>query len=493
MNRTRLIIEDTDAELSDGTPIAVSYQVNDLANIADRQSTYSNTIKLPKSFANREIFGHANSVQFTQTQPYDLLTATLEQGGVQIIPNGRISLLRVSDSFECQLTYGLIGFLDKLKKYVYDPLTERLNSVDDVKLADLDWSDVPHFFKNTAAMIASYSGTPAIVWAVVDYGDTVTASAVINDTYLRPGVTFKSIFDRIQRYTGYAFSGPSQYAQGLNDWIPFTEQLLNYEGTEDISIGMSVEKNIPDITALSLLKDYMQRYFLTPVVDNINKTVYFRSFDELYTNIPNARDWTRKFINDSREDSFALSNYAQNNNLLWVEDQEKTGVDGIITINNQNLSVTKDIITSIFASSGKKTGVLGGQTIAQIKLYSTSPLPNFGTDPDVNVKTRVLRLVRLNGTYGFEDTTSTTYTNLGIQSGLFYNWQYYLDNFGQGLLKMLDRCRVVSRNAVLSPLDVKDFDFFTPVYDQNDGRYYYVNQISNFIPGQKVKINLIRL
>jgi hypothetical protein len=43
--KLQLFINDQPADLSDNTPIALTFQVNDLADLKDRQSTFSNSLK----------------------------------------------------------------------------------------------------------------------------------------------------------------------------------------------------------------------------------------------------------------------------------------------------------------------------------------------------------------------------------------------------------------------------------------------------------------
>jgi hypothetical protein len=480
-NFNQLFLNDNPVDLPDSEAMGITYQVNDLATLADRQSTFSNTIKLPKTQRNRKELGFADSDAFTQIQPYRILSARLEQSGIQTIPNGNFSLLRVNNNFEGQITFGYIGFLDKLKTRTTD------GSLKDTKLSDLDWSDIPNFFRTLDNIVDSQSGV-GVLWPVVDYGGTLTASAVINASYLRPGVYFSQIFERIERYTGYKLLGGRAWTTGFNDFIPFSQTELARR--PDFSIRM--EDNMPNFTVKEFLKDYMQRYFLTPVVDNFLNTVTFRSFDELYANINNAKDWTKKFLNDGREDSFSLTGYAQNNNLLFTEDSQVAHGDGVILIDDTTLPFTKDIMTSIWTPSTNIPNLVGGHTISQIRKFESSPLPNFGTDFTIDTKPRILRIQSANGIYGFQDASTTQYTSTGVKIGYFYDWSYYIANFGQGLLKMLTKTRIITRYANLTPLDVKDFDFFTPIYDALEGKYYYVNKISNFTGG-RTSVSLVRL
>lgn len=501
MQNQELYINGELCDLSDDTPIAITFQVNNLADLADRQSTYSNTIKLPKSVNNKRILGQAQSDSFTQDAPYVLLPCKLIQNGVEQIRAGVITLQRVSDYFECQITYGIKGVADALKKSIFNPVTGNLVSIEDAKLVDMDWTDIPIFDYTQASVAASQTvtGGTGVLFPIIDYGGTLDTSSTVHTNWMRPGVYFSQILTHIQAYSGYTFSGGKQYTDGLNDFIPFSATVLyDYQGTkwEDTHIQLSVAKNLPDFTLKEILKDYMQRYFLTPVVDNVKKTVVFHSMDELYDNKYKARDWTDKFIDDAREDVFSLSNYAQTNNLKWKEDQKfLTNGDGVFFVKNQNLASTTDLLTSIFAQSATIQNVLAGQNVASIIKFKSSPLTTGETDFTIDTEPRVVRIHDVPGLYNFIDLTGNPGIIGTAKIGTFddINWTSQVANYGKGLSKLLDKCRVITRYAILTALDVQDFDFFIPVYDRFEAKYYYVNQIVNFVPGKKCKIELIRL
>lgn len=490
-----LYIDGVRADLSSDSPIAITYQVNNISELKDRQSTYTNSIKLPLTNTNKKIWGYANVDSFTQQQPYQKLSAKLIRNGVELIVNGVINLKSVSNSFDCQIIYGLIGISDALKKKTYS--NGVITNINDAKLVDLDWSDIPSFAFDLPTIVASQSYT-GVLWPVIDYGDTLNNTSSINITYLRPGVYFKQIFDRIQRFTGYTFSGGAAWAAGQDDFIPFSDTILkDYLGNPSnlSATPIGIKPNLPDFTVKELLLDYMQRYFLTPVVDNYKKTVVFRSFDELYDNKAKAKNWTKKFVDENRTDEFDLGSYGQLNRLIFLEDSQtpfEFPADGQIYINNENLPASKDMVKSIFAASATVTKLTSKQ-LAQIRKLKVSPLPNYGVPFTEETKPRVVHIPNaVFGPFTFTSSTSSQVASF-IQIGIFRDYNYYIANWGQGFLKLVKKARSITRYAVLTELDVKDFDFFTPVYDEIECQYYYVNQIVNFIPGKKTQLKLIRM
>jgi hypothetical protein len=489
MPSIELYISGVLADISADSSIPLSFQVNDIADLKDRQSTYSNSIKLPKTANNCLIWGNAQSDAFTQTQPYRRLPCLLVIDGSQLIINGSIQLLRSNDSFECQIISGLVGIADKLTVKTYDKYRNAY-SLSDAKLIDLDWSDIADFTPTIDYIASNQAMFPAI-----DFGGTLSNTSVINSTYLRPGVYLSQIMDRIQKYTGYQFLGGASYVAGLNDFIPFGEISLKDRFGQDYKEDnqpISFAQNLPDFTLKDILKDYMQRYFLTPFVDNYKMTVTFKSYDDIYNNIPNAYDWTKKFVNGGNEDTFSFSSYAQTNNLSFVasEDDVERG-NSFFNVDNTTLQPSKDILTSIYAGA-VNIKAIGNYDVASIPAFNTPP-QGYNSPFNIDLKPRIVKILGAPGTFSLTDGQQQRSLNNGISYGYFAGWTYYLTNYGQGLLKLLNKCRVCKRNAVLNVTDVQNIDYFTPVFDRRESKYYYINKIDSYIAGKAVAVTLVRL
>lgn len=493
MQKLELYLNNEKADLSDSTSISLTFQVNDLADLKDRQSTFSNSFKLPLTKNNKRIIGNAQSNAFANNNPYRYYETKLVENGLEQIVKGKSTLQKSTDFFELNTVAGVFGINDLLKKNVYNRITGLLESIDDAKLIDLDYADIPNFNFDLATIAASQTSGKTL-WPVIDYGGTLKAGSTVDISYLRPGIFLKDILDKIQKYTGYKFYGGSAYQDGFNDFIPFSAtSLLDYQGTSwfDTHIQLSVVKNLPDFTLKDILKDYMQRYFLTPVVDNLKRTVSFHSLDELYQNKINAKDWTNKFIKDTVETDFTFGNYAQSNSFLWTDDQQYFyDANGFILVDNTTLNLTTNIVKSIFAGTDAAFNVFGGQRVAKIIKYSAPP-GGLAAITEIDTKPRVVRIVNANGQFAFKDDNSTVFTNAKI--GTPVDWQDQITNYATGLKKLLKKCRIETRSAYLTPFDVYNFDFFTPVYDTREAAYYYVNKISNYQSGKICKVQMIKM
>ena len=61
------------------------------------------------------------------------------------------------------------------------------------------------------------------------------------------------------------------------------------------------------------------------------------------------------------------------------------------------------------------------------------------------------------------------------------------------LKEVLTSTKKITESIRLNENDIAEFDFFIPVYLKKYAMYFYVNKISNYVDGQKTKVELIRI
>lgn len=102
------------ADLGNDLP-AMNYQVNDIAELKDRQADYSQQLKLPKSAVNRKIFGYSDIIEVVTEAPYRRFDCRLFLNDVVIAGIGSYLILdRVSEHFEVQILAGTKSFFRTL-------------------------------------------------------------------------------------------------------------------------------------------------------------------------------------------------------------------------------------------------------------------------------------------------------------------------------------------------------------------------------------------
>ena len=106
-----------------GLGITLNFESNILDGLTKRKKNYTNTVKLPKTQRNAEVFACSDMVSVVNSVPYQKHTARYLLGGVEVFTDGECYLLKVSDSYEVTITFGR------------DPIRRLIE--DDVLLSDL--------------------------------------------------------------------------------------------------------------------------------------------------------------------------------------------------------------------------------------------------------------------------------------------------------------------------------------------------------------------
>lgn len=104
-------------DLSPDTAPGMTYQVNDVAELEDRNADYSQSITLPMTPANARIFGYPNAPYASPDEVYDYFPCRLFYGASPLAGRGALlAVLRVTDDgLEVQITAGLADAVEALE------------------------------------------------------------------------------------------------------------------------------------------------------------------------------------------------------------------------------------------------------------------------------------------------------------------------------------------------------------------------------------------
>lgn len=201
MNKLQLYINDHLMDLADDNPIALTFQINNLAEVKNQQGNTSNQFKLPLTQNNRQILGFPDDIAFTNNQPYSNYTARLIQDGLEIVPYGTAVVNSVeNDTVAVTVLSGNVDFFDSLDAKIYD-MGDSITVIGKQTL----FAPYEHIW-GLFNVIASQTKTEGWIWPVVDYGriapDFIN-SPQIDVRYLRPGFFLKTAIELFVRSTGY--------------------------------------------------------------------------------------------------------------------------------------------------------------------------------------------------------------------------------------------------------------------------------------------------
>lgn len=197
-----LFLDEEKVDLDDGTTIAETKQINDFFEIADRQTSYTNTFKLPKTERNKMLLGGHGIAGVTSLAPYRLHKVSVYRNGLPTIQGGIGYLKETSDSYNM---------------YVYSENISMFDTLGDKTLADLNLQPLTHEL-NLANWYQSFSRND-YVYALADYGKL--DSDVVEVNYQVPSLYVKYLWHKIFQESGFQWEYFGR--GGRQDFSPFQD------------------------------------------------------------------------------------------------------------------------------------------------------------------------------------------------------------------------------------------------------------------------------
>jgi hypothetical protein len=205
MNQIQLYLNNQLVDLSDDSPIALTFQINNLAEVQNQQGNTSNQFKLPLTQRNRQILGFPDDIAFTTLSPYDNYEAKIIQNGLEIIPNGIAQLnLIEQDTASITVLSGNVDFFDAIDGNIYD-----MGDRDSVYGANRPFEVYEHDW-SLSNVATSQIRTDGWIWPVIDYGNLIYDNAgqnEINVRNMRPGFFIKTAINLMLSSNGYKATG----------------------------------------------------------------------------------------------------------------------------------------------------------------------------------------------------------------------------------------------------------------------------------------------
>lgn len=192
MNNYELYLNDSLVEIDEQTKIAMNLQVNDLADIADRNVSYSNTISIPKTSKNKQLFGYLGITGNSSLTPYVEINMRLIVSLVSVI---KIGLVSVQDTEK-----------DYYRVLLIDGLTTLKQSLEGKTLADLNYSDLNHSVSLANIKDKMLSTVDSgYIYSLADFGGLIINEDKLNGHSLYPSVFVHTLIDKIFALAGYSY------------------------------------------------------------------------------------------------------------------------------------------------------------------------------------------------------------------------------------------------------------------------------------------------
>lgn len=332
-----LIIDGRRVDMSPDTRIVLNFKSNLLGDISKISASNSQTISLPKTTRNREIFDHATAPSYNSAFRYRKHAAEYSRNGVKIISDAYAVLLDSADNYEVALYW---GEMTKFQLWVNSGL----------KISDLDFSTIYQVWKSPPTIATCYNGnTPDEFYYpddsflyYVDYDNGLGSvetmpSAVSSKITLHPVMSVRRLLLKIQEEAGIKFEFPAGFMDRKDATAPARSGIF-----QGLAIPMLTRKDNSQQTKTITLtghndaKNSMNRYagliFTAPASEHY--TLGTRKYDMFFGGQVEAT--TIKFTNAGhvKMSIFITVQMATKwINRNWVETPSlELGINGVIKI-----------------------------------------------------------------------------------------------------------------------------------------------------------------
>lgn len=107
MTEQKLYIDGTQMDLSDGTDVVLDIKSNLFRDVTKMVANNTYTINLPKTAHNLSVLEHSDKPKASTRYPYSFHTARYFRNGLEVIPNGRLTVLSIADTIEVVIYWGI--------------------------------------------------------------------------------------------------------------------------------------------------------------------------------------------------------------------------------------------------------------------------------------------------------------------------------------------------------------------------------------------------
>jgi len=266
----------------------------------------------------------------------------------------------------------------------------------------------------------------------------------------------------------------------------------------EVTGGIFIDFNaiMPDSSQIDFLKDFMQRYGVMFQTTTRKDHYEFFTMETLLNDRDNAEDWSDKLSTIGGEE-YKVGNYAQNNLMKYnyEKDVVETLLDGNLTVDNDNLSDEITLFNSIFTIS-ERIGAKNTNDIYTIPIWEEVDEDGVMVVNNLESELRIFKILRDNSTINVQQTGvsgSVPVTGdipyLSLENVAF---SFYIANNYPAFNRVLDKQLKRTPRVLLSPLDIYRLDFSRLKFFEQFGQYFYLNKLSNFIPGKSVVAEIIQ-
>lgn len=164
-------------------------QIGDVGDIGARKSSFSYTIKIPKTSRNKVVFEMLGTQGNTSRKPYEEISADYIVDGIYLVSNGIAVIKDTVEDYSLNIIDGIRSLSDLLKGK---------------KLSQLPLEDLNHIL-TTSNYTESYENTEGYIYGLADFGQGVSSTVKVEKQ--APSIFTHTLFRRIFESNGLTLQG----------------------------------------------------------------------------------------------------------------------------------------------------------------------------------------------------------------------------------------------------------------------------------------------
>lgn len=469
--------------------VAITFQTNELSEVRDRQASYSNTFKVPRTRNNRRIFGNADLVTTASKVPYTYLAARIIQNGVNIIQDAIAEVTRVEEDFEITLFDRVLSFWSSIDGLsCHDAYEESL--FDPIRV------QYQHLRSARQARIYNMNPDSKVVYPIIEYQrtppTTTNTSFQMDVQYFFPAVYIKDIVAQIFAHAGYVLETDLFLDPVFNSLIiPYSD-----DAEEDT---FSIENMVPDMSQKDFLKAIAFMFGVNFIQKRFSRNVILTEpFDQPLFNEP--YNWSDK-IDFSKEPVIERKwgEWGILNRFAYTEDDVYM-FEASVELEFGNLTAKQkyEAITLPFAVSLNQPS-FQGQTLPVGKINLIHELDETGAITDSESRTlRIMQLERVQSPITYIDRFDALTQTGGVPYAYFpleLTINYILENKYKMLRRIFSQPMKLTCHLNLTTVDIEALDLSRPVYlsKKHINGYFLISKVNEYKKGYTTEVELVRI